>query len=95
MTEIQQQFIRLVLQLTHRSHNIHLQFEYSENMFSKVISTLVTCLFLRSACANSINQKEYDSIKQNLQMLIDANKPYERPRGNDDPVVRKYFFYII
>jgi len=40
----------------------------------------------RSAITNNINQREFDTTKQNLQMLIDTHKPAERLRGNDDPV---------
>ena len=50
---------------------------------------------LRSAYTNNINQREFDSIKQNLQMLIDTHKPAERLRGNDDPVVKTIFICII
>ena len=49
---------------------------------------------LRSAYTNNINQREFDSIKQNLQMLIDTHKPAERLRGNDDPVVKSIFCII-
>jgi hypothetical protein len=47
----------------------------------------VVCLAAMSHCANHVNPKEMDAIKQNLQLLVGNYKP--KPlRGDDDPVVR-------
>ena len=57
-------------------------------MLSKLIPIFVLCMVVRSSIANNINQRQFDSIKQNLETLFDTHRLSQRPKGNDDPVVR-------